>query len=78
MIFCGTKAGAALNPELELYGELDGYMTDVSLKAETTMNLGDMFRQEIFHFVDCIENGHGMPESCRGRRRNDEDSERDL
>ena len=57
MIFCGTKAGAALNPELELYGELDGYMTDVSLKAETTMNLGDMFRQEIFHFVDCIENG---------------------
>ncbi len=57
MIFCGTKAGAALNPELELYGELDGYMTDISLKAETTMNFSDIFRQEIFHFVDCIENG---------------------
>lgn len=57
MIFCGTKAGAQLNPELELYGELDGYMTDVSLKTETTMNLGDMFRQEISHYVDCIKNG---------------------
>lgn len=57
MIFCGTKAGASLNPELELYGELDGYMTDVTLKTETTMNLGSMFRQEINHYVDCILNG---------------------
>lgn len=57
MIFCGTKAGASLNPELELYGELDGFMTDVSLRAETTMNLGNMFRQEIDHFVDCVRDG---------------------
>ena len=57
MQFFGTKAGASLSPELELYGELDGYMTDISLKAETTMNLGNMFCQEINHYVDCILNG---------------------
>ena len=57
MEFCGTKAGAALNPDLELYSTLDGYMSNVQLCSETAMDFGQIFGREINHFVSCIKDG---------------------
>ncbi len=53
----GTKGGAKLDPELELYTELNGYMSDVSLCAPTALSFDGLFQQEIDHFVDCVLNG---------------------
>ncbi len=50
----GTKAGACINPELELYTNINGYMTDVKFKAPTALSFGGLFESEINHFVDCI------------------------
>ncbi len=50
----GTKAGACINPELELYTNINGYMTDVKFKTQTALSFGGLFEGEINHFVDCI------------------------
>lgn len=55
--FFGTKAGAMLNPELELYSTENGYMTDVSLCAETSLSFDNLFETEINHYVECITDG---------------------
>ena len=52
----GTKGGAKLDPELELYSDMNGYMTDMTLSAvETALSFDGLFDNEIAHFVDCIE-----------------------
>ena len=53
----GTKAGAKLDPELELYSEANDYMTDVKLTAPTALSFDGLFENEITHFVDCIIKG---------------------
>ncbi len=53
----GTKAGAKIAPELELFSVTNGYMTDVNLKTPTALSFDGLFEGEINHFVDCIENG---------------------
>lgn len=53
----GTKAGASLDPELEIYTDLNGYMSDVRFKTPTALNFDGLFANEINHFVDCIING---------------------
>lgn len=50
----GTKAGAKLDPELELYSELNGYMADVKLAHETALSFDGLFEKEIAHFIDCV------------------------
>ncbi len=50
----GTKGGARLAPELEMYTEVNNYMADVNLKTETALSFDGLFRNEINHFVDCI------------------------
>lgn len=52
----GTKAGAKLNPELELYSVTNGYMTDINLKAPTALSFDGLFEGEINHYVDCLVN----------------------
>lgn len=52
--FFGTKGGAKLDPELELYSEVNGYMADVNLIAKTELDGEEAFDNEINHFVDCI------------------------
>lgn len=51
----GTKAGAKLDPELELYGEENGYMTNVTLTAPTALSFDNLFKNEIDHFVACVK-----------------------
>lgn len=52
----GTKAGAKLSPELELYSEANGYMTNTNLCAETALSFDGLFENEINHYIDCIMN----------------------
>ena len=52
----GTKGGAKFDPKLELYGEMNGYMTDMTLAGiETALEFDGLFENEINHFIDCIE-----------------------
>lgn len=50
----GDKGGAKIDPELTLYSESNGYMTDITLKAETALSFGGLFQKEIDHYVDCL------------------------
>jgi predicted dehydrogenase len=47
----GTKAGAKLDPELEIYTELN------QLTIPTALSFDGLFANEINHFVDCVRNG---------------------
>ena len=53
----GTRGGAKLDPELEMYTEINNYMADVSLTVPTALSFDGLFANEIDHFVDCIING---------------------
>lgn len=50
----GTKGGARLDPELELYTDINGYMADVNLCSPTALSFDGLFQKEIDHFADCI------------------------
>lgn len=52
----GTKGGAKLVDKLELYTEMNGYMTNVEIVGDTSPDFDVMFNQEINHFVDCVKN----------------------
>ena len=53
----GTKAGAKIDPEVELYTDLNQYMTNVQLSMPTALSFEGLFENEINHFVDCVKNG---------------------
>lgn len=53
----GTKGGAKLNPELELYNELHDYLSNITLDAETALSFDGLFENEINHFVSCLTEG---------------------
>ena len=57
----GTKAGAVLNPELEIFTEQNGYLTNVSFNAPTALSFDGLFDNEINHYVACV--AQGLP--CR-------------
>ncbi len=54
--FFGTKAGAKLSPELEIYSDLNGYMVNTDFDTETALSFQGLFQNEINHFVDCVVN----------------------
>lgn len=53
----GTKGGARLNPELELYSEMNQYMTNMTLDIPTALDFNGLFEGEINHFVSCVQTG---------------------
>lgn len=53
----GTKAGAKIDPGLELYSQSNGYMTNVQLAADTALSFNGLFEREIDHYVSCILDG---------------------
>ena len=55
--FFGTKGGAKLEPELEMYTEINNYMADVTLDAKTALDFNGLFQNEIDHYVNCIKTG---------------------
>lgn len=57
----GTKAGAKMNPELEIIGETNNYLTNMSFGANTALNFDGLFENEINHYIDCVT---GKAEKC--------------
>ncbi len=53
----GTKAGAKLEPELEIYGEWNDHMTNVTLVTPSALSFAGLFENEINHFVACVREG---------------------
>lgn len=53
----GTKGGAKLDPNLEMYSEINNYMADVNLTSDTALSFDGLFQNEINHFVSCIVDG---------------------
>ena len=53
----GTKAGAKLSPELEIFTNMNGYMTNVQLTMPTALSFEGLFENEINHYIDCVKNG---------------------
>ncbi len=53
----GTKAGAKLDPELEIFSEWNDYMTNVQLDAPTALSFDGLFERQIEHFLSCIADG---------------------
>lgn len=50
----GTKGGACIDPELEMYTEINDYMANVNLAAPTALSFDGLFDKEINHYVDCL------------------------
>lgn len=53
----GTKAGAKLDPDLQLFTEVNGYMANVNLNTSTALSFNGLFAKEIDHFVSCLKDG---------------------
>ncbi len=53
----GTKAGVTIGDTLKFISEVNDYMADVEIKANSRMDFDKIFQGEIDHFVDCIING---------------------
>ncbi|MCL2867208.1 MAG: Gfo/Idh/MocA family oxidoreductase [Clostridia bacterium] len=53
----GTKGGAKLDPQLEIYTDKNGYMVNVGFDCPTALSFNGLFDNEIAHFVDCCING---------------------
>ncbi|MBP1039574.1 Gfo/Idh/MocA family oxidoreductase [Vagococcus sp. BWB3-3] len=52
----GTKGGACLNPEIELFTDMNGYLTDINFKRQTSLDMNGLFQNEINHYVDVLLN----------------------
>ncbi len=53
----GTKAGFVLDPEVKIFTEQNGYLTNVSFDSSTALSFNGLFENEIAHFIECIKNG---------------------
>lgn len=58
----GTKGGVKLCPELHLYTDMAGYMTNTTVATHTALNFDGLFEREIQHFVSCAA---GEETACR-------------
>lgn len=54
MEFFGTKAGAKITNQVELFSSMSGYMTNTQLAYPTSFDFVHSFNSEIKHFIDCI------------------------
>ena len=53
----GTKGGVVLGGEPKFYTTMNGYLTTVEPSTRSLKSGGEMFVQEMAHFVDCALNG---------------------
>lgn len=56
----GTRGGMSLDPELEIYTDRCGYLTDVTLHRSTALSFDGLFEKEIDYFVDAAVNGKDL------------------
>ncbi|MBP3592215.1 MAG: Gfo/Idh/MocA family oxidoreductase [Clostridia bacterium] len=50
----GSKGGAKLSPEFELYTEMNDYLVDVNLNMPSALSFEGLFENEINYYVDSI------------------------
>ena len=55
--FFGTKGGAKLDPQVEIFTDENGYLVDLSFNKDTSLSFDGLFCREMDHFVDCVMNG---------------------
>ena len=53
----GTKAGVSFEPLVVKGENAEGYLDDETVPVENPSQLSDCFRNEIAHFLDCLETG---------------------
>ena len=53
----GTKSGAVIDPEVTIYTEQNGYLTNVKFAQSTALSFDGLFEKEIAHFVQCVAEG---------------------
>lgn len=57
VVLYGDKAGARMEPEMEIFEDRYNYLTSVAPKLRTQgVNFDAIFQNEINHFVDCVMN----------------------
>lgn len=56
----GSKGGAKLSPEFELYTEMNDYLVDVNLNMPSALSFEGLFENEINYYVDSILNGRDL------------------
>lgn len=54
--FFGTKAGAKLSPELEIFTDINGHPVNITPAESSALSFSGLFDKEINHFVDCVRN----------------------
>ena len=58
----GDKSGVRIDNEVQIFSEMDGYLTDTSLGKRTGLDADHAFRSEILHFLNCAD---GSESVCR-------------
>jgi predicted dehydrogenase len=58
----GVKSGVRMEHEVQVFGQMNGYLSDTSLGQSTGLDVGDAFLKEIDHFLDCLT---GEVQECR-------------
>ena len=53
----GTKAGAKLSPELEIFTDQNGHLINKSFFGSTALAFENLFQNEIDHYVACVRDG---------------------
>ena len=50
----GTKGGAQIEPDIEIYTDINNRLVDISLNDTKSLTFEDSFAVEMDHFIDCI------------------------
>ena len=50
----GSKGGVKISDKVELYSEMDGYLSDVTFQGNTGIEIGPAFHAELQHYADAI------------------------
>ncbi len=50
----GTKAGCKLDPQVEIFTEMNKYLVNVEFDDDTALSFDGLFQNEMNHFVDCV------------------------
>ena len=58
----GTKGGVKMANEVSYFGDMEGYLTNVSFDYPTGLDFSQIFNREIDHFVSCVR---GDISECR-------------
>ena len=51
----GTKAGAKMDPEIRIFTDKNGYLTDIVPAQKTALSMEGLFEKEVRHFVNCVK-----------------------